>query len=118
MGAVARELGKNRNTISAWETGRTMPSAGDLSELVALYRCSADWLLGSDLATGFAALVDQKMVRLLADCCDLETYRARLPSLALIVHAELRLQTDPSAFARVVDEALDRLRRLQEKASR
>lgn len=34
-----------------------------------------------DLETGFAALIDPRMERFLAQCGDIETFRARLPSL-------------------------------------
>lgn len=43
---VAEQLQVAKNTLSNWETGRTVPNGSDLAKLSKFYRCSADWLLG------------------------------------------------------------------------
>ncbi|WP_423933221.1 helix-turn-helix transcriptional regulator [Comamonas sp. 23] len=45
QGDVAEFLSVSRQSISAWETGATCPSATQLGELAALYCCCAHQLL-------------------------------------------------------------------------
>lgn len=44
---IAKRLGKNQNTISSWETGRTQPKLKDLHALCALYDCTYEHLTGT-----------------------------------------------------------------------
>jgi len=43
---VAREIGVDRSAVAKWETGRALPRADKLMRLCALYRCSAEELMG------------------------------------------------------------------------
>ena len=43
---LAEKLGKSQNTISSWETGRTMPRMKDMNVLCALYDCTLETLTG------------------------------------------------------------------------
>lgn len=44
---IAKKLGKNQNTISSWETGRTQPKLGDLHALCGIYGCTYEYLTGT-----------------------------------------------------------------------
>ena len=44
----ARRLGVTRATISAWEQGVNLPTAGYLADMARLLRVSSDYLLGLD----------------------------------------------------------------------
>lgn len=43
---LAKKLGKSQNTISSWETGRTVPKMKDLNVLCELYDCTYEALTG------------------------------------------------------------------------
>ena len=43
---LAEKLGKSQNTISSWETGRTMPRMKDMNVLCSLYDCTLESLTG------------------------------------------------------------------------
>ena len=43
---LAEKLGKSQNTISSWETGRTMPRMKDMNALCTLYDCTLESLTG------------------------------------------------------------------------
>lgn len=43
---LAKKLGKSQNTISSWETGRTVPKMKDLNVLCELYDCTYEHLTG------------------------------------------------------------------------
>lgn len=43
---LAEKLGKSQNTISSWETGRTMPRMKDMNALCSLYDCTLESLTG------------------------------------------------------------------------
>jgi transcriptional regulator with XRE-family HTH domain len=43
---LAEKLGKSQNTISSWETGRTIPKMKDLNVLCDLYGCTYEALTG------------------------------------------------------------------------
>ena len=43
---LAEKLGKSQNTISSWETGRTMPRMKDMNALCGLYDCTLETLTG------------------------------------------------------------------------
>ncbi len=43
---LAEKLGKSQNTISSWETGRTMPRMKDMNALCSLYDCTLETLTG------------------------------------------------------------------------
>ena len=44
---IAERLGKNQNTISSWETGRTQPKLKELHSLCNLYGCTYEYLTGT-----------------------------------------------------------------------
>lgn len=44
---IAKRLGKNQNTISSWEVGRTQPKLKDLHALCDLYNCTYEHLTGT-----------------------------------------------------------------------
>ena len=44
---IAKKLGKNQNTISSWETGRTQPKLKELHALCDLYNCTYEYLTGT-----------------------------------------------------------------------
>ena len=44
--SVGREFGKGKGTVSAWETGRGAPDIYKLRKLCAMYKVSADEILG------------------------------------------------------------------------
>jgi len=48
--AVAERLGLSKSIVSGYETGERTPSTEVLLKFSALYRCSADYLLGIKLA--------------------------------------------------------------------
>ena len=43
---LAKKLNKSQNTISSWETGRTMPKMKELNSLCHLYDCTYQYLTG------------------------------------------------------------------------
>lgn len=43
---LAQKLGKSQNTISSWETGRTVPKMKELNLLCNLYNCSYQHITG------------------------------------------------------------------------
>jgi transcriptional regulator with XRE-family HTH domain len=44
---IAKKLGKNQNTISSWEVGRTQPKLKDLHTLCGIYGCTYEYLTGT-----------------------------------------------------------------------
>lgn len=108
VSAVAEVLGRSRNTVAAWESGRSLPNAADLAVLVTLYRCSADWIVGADAAAGFAALIDSRVEALLLQTDSLEDFRTRAARLCTIVHEGLTTVADPGELARRIDAVLAR----------
>lgn len=53
---VAERLHLSKSTVSGYETGERTPSTEVLLKLSALYRCSADYLLGIEQSTPVAVL--------------------------------------------------------------
>lgn len=43
---IAKRLGKNQNTVSSWETGRTQPKLSELHSLCSIYGCTYEYLTG------------------------------------------------------------------------
>lgn len=111
---VANSLGRSRNTVADWECGRTSPSAVDLATLIDLYRCSADWILGADVVSGFAAMVDRRCERFLRSTESLDDFLARLPTAMIVLHEEIDVERNPAAYAKIVRELLDREEELRE----
>lgn len=101
-----------------WESGRTNPTAIDVSAMADVYGCSCDWLLGRDLATGFLAVVDLRCERLLASTNDLQTFLGRLPTLACVLTEDTQTETSIQSLAARIDNALARGNALREAAAR
>lgn len=46
---VGIKLDVNRSIVSMWESGKRMPSTPNLLKMATLYKCSVDYLLGTDI---------------------------------------------------------------------
>ena len=114
---VAARIHRGRSSVHQWESGDSSPTAVDLAALADLFRCSADWLLGRDLATGFFALVDSRCERLLASTSDLREFLGRLPTLSCVLTEETRSETSFHRVAAIMGEALTRGDALREAAA-
>ena len=47
---LANRMGVKQASVSAWESGKAMPSAGNLLKLADILECTVDAILGRDSA--------------------------------------------------------------------
>lgn len=110
---VAERMARSRNTVADWEAARTTPNAVDVAALADVYGCSADWLLGRDIETGFLALVDPRCERLLLATTDLKEFLGRVGTVACVVHEETRVERGIQELAGLLERVLQHGKKLQ-----
>lgn len=115
---VATKIHRSRAAVHEWESGRTNPTAVDVGALADAYGCSADWLLGRDLPTGFLAVVDPRCERLLLSTSDLKEYLGRVGTVACVLHEETRVERSIQELAGLLERVLQHGKRLQEATAR
>lgn len=84
QGELAKKVGKSQETISSWETGRTVPRMKDIQTLCKIYDCTYESITGIRQHNSDDITVDDILLRMnTLSNDDLEKIRKQLDQIAL-----------------------------------